>query len=63
MRETVADPIDVVRRMYAHFSYPLSAEMVAFMAENSRDKHGSHSYTPAGINAIASGGTSGMLAI
>jgi hypothetical protein len=51
MSETVADPIDVVRRMYAHFGYPLSAEveakMVAFMAENSRDKHGSHSYTPA----------------
>lgn len=51
MNETVADPIDVVRRMYAHFGYALSAEveakMVAFMAENSRDKHGAHSYTPA----------------
>jgi hypothetical protein len=51
MSETVADPLDVVRRMYAHFGYPLSAEveakMAAFMADNARDKHGSHTYTAA----------------
>jgi hypothetical protein len=51
MSETVADPLDVVRRMYAHFGYPLSdeveARMVAFMADNTRDKHGSHTYTAA----------------
>lgn len=50
MSETVADPLDVVRRMYAHFGYPLSehveAKMAAFMRENTRDKHGSHRYTP-----------------
>lgn len=49
MSETVADPLDVVRRIYAHFSYPLSAEvesrMLTFMADNARDKHGSHSYS------------------
>ena len=48
MSETVSDPIDVVRRMYAHFGYPLSdevqAKMLAFMRDNSRDKHGSHTY-------------------
>jgi len=51
MSETVADPLDVVRRMYAYFGYPLSneveAKMVAFMADNTRDKHGSHTYTAA----------------
>jgi hypothetical protein len=51
MSETVADPLDVVRRMYAHFGYPLSpeveAKMATFMADNTRDKHGSHTYTAA----------------
>lgn len=50
MSETVSDPLDVVRRMYAHFDYPLTdeveARMLAFMKENTRDKHGSHTYTP-----------------
>jgi hypothetical protein len=50
MGETVANPLEVVRRMYAHFGYPLTdeveAKMVAFMRDNSRDKHGSHTYTP-----------------
>jgi hypothetical protein len=50
MSETVSDPLDVVRRMYAHFDYPLTdeveAKMLAFMKENTRDKHGSHTYTP-----------------
>ena len=51
MSETVADPLDVVRRIYAHFGYELSskveAKMMAFMKENTRDKHGSHTYRPA----------------
>ncbi len=50
LRETVADPIDVVRRMYSHFDYGLSdavdERMRAFMANNPRDKHGSHRYAP-----------------
>jgi hypothetical protein len=50
MSETVSDPLDVVRRMYAHFGYPISdeveAKMAAFMKDNTRDKHGSHTYTP-----------------
>ncbi len=50
MSETVADPLDVVRRMYAHFDYPLTesveGRMAAFMRENARDKHGSHTYAP-----------------
>lgn len=49
LRETVADPIEVVRRMYAHFGFELSDEVDAkmrhFMASNPRDKHGSHTYT------------------
>jgi hypothetical protein len=48
MSETVSDPLDVVRRMYAHFGYPLNekveARMFAFMQQNTRDKHGSHRY-------------------
>ena len=50
MSETVRDPLDIVRRMYSHFGYPLSdeveAKMVAFMKSNARDKHGSHAYAP-----------------
>jgi hypothetical protein len=50
MGEIVADPIGVVRRMYAHFGYRLSDEvetrMVSFMKNNPRDKHGSHAYSP-----------------
>lgn len=50
LRETVADPLDVVRRMYAQFGYELSDEVDArmrdFMQNNPRDKHGSHSYRP-----------------
>ncbi len=50
LRETVADPLDVVRRMYTHFGFELSGEVDAkmrdFMKTNPRDKHGSHTYTP-----------------
>ena len=50
LRETVADPLDVVRRMYAHFGFALPGEvdtrMRNFMASHPRDRHGSHTYTP-----------------
>lgn len=50
LRETVAAPLDVVRRMYSHFGFELSGEVEAkmrrFMAKNTRDKHGSHSCAP-----------------
>ena len=50
MSETVEDPLGVVRRMYAHFGYPLTeaveARMSAFIKNNTRDKHGSHAYAP-----------------
>ena len=50
LRETVADPLDVVRRMYSQFGFELSGEVDAamrrFMADNPRDKHGSHTYAP-----------------
>lgn len=49
MSEIVSDPIDVVRRIYRHFGYPLGEEveskMIAFMQENPRDKHGTHLYS------------------
>ncbi len=48
MSEIVADPIGVVERIYAHFDLPLTdpvrTRMRRFMAENPRDKHGSHTY-------------------
>ena len=48
LREVVADPLDVVRRMYARFGFELSdeadAKMRHFMADNPREKHGSHTY-------------------
>lgn len=50
LREMVADPLDVVRRMYVQFDFEFSdevaAEMLDFMANSPRDKHGSHTYTP-----------------
>jgi hypothetical protein len=50
MSELVADPLEVVRRIYAHFALPLTAEvearMAAFMRNNRRDRHGAHTYTP-----------------
>ncbi len=58
MRETVADPLDVVRRMYAHFGYSLSdglaEKMRAFMRANPRERHGAHTYTPEdfGIDSV-----------
>ncbi len=50
LRETVADPLDVVQRMYGHFGYQLSGEVEAkmreFMAKHPRDRHGAHTYAP-----------------
>ncbi len=51
MQETVADPLGAVERIYAHFGYELKpavkADMEKFMRHNTRDKHGSHTYTAA----------------
>ena len=48
MRELVADPVGTVKRIYSFFGMELTPEiessMNAFMAENTRDKHGSHAY-------------------
>ena len=50
-QEIVRDPMGAVRRIYGHFDMPLSSEaerrMIAFIASNPRDKHGTHRYTPA----------------
>ena len=51
--ELVRDPIDVVRRIYAHYSLlfsPAAEErMRRFLARHPKDKHGRHSYTLAGF--------------
>ncbi len=56
MQELVDDPLDVVRRMYAHFRYPLDerveSRMRAFMSRNPRDKHGSHKYAPSDFGIV-----------
>lgn len=47
--EMMRDEIGMVRRIYAHFGWTLSAlaaeRMRAFLAANARDKHGTHRYT------------------
>jgi hypothetical protein len=47
-REFMADPIECVKRIYAHFELPYSEDsetrMREFLADNSRDKHGVHRY-------------------
>lgn len=47
--DLVQDPLDCVRRIYAHFELDLTAEaearMQRFLADNPRDKHGVHKYT------------------
>jgi hypothetical protein len=49
-QDLLRDPIECVRRVYAHFQLDLGAEaqnqMQAFLAQNPRDKHGRHRYTP-----------------
>ena len=48
-RDTVADPIGTIRRIYAHFGLPVSAEVEGgvrgYLEANPRDKHGAHRYT------------------
>jgi len=45
----VRDEIGTVRRLYAHFGWPFTAEAEArmrrFLAANPKDKHGAHRYT------------------
>jgi len=47
--DTVDDPVGTVRRVYEHFGLPLSEQVEAgvraYLADNPRDKHGTHSYT------------------
>ena len=46
--ETLTDPIGVIRRIYARFDEPFTAEaeaaMHAYMAQNQQGKHGKHTY-------------------
>ena len=48
--DLLADPLECVRRVYAHFDLELTGEaqqrMVSFLEANTRDKHGTHRYTP-----------------
>ena len=48
-RDLVGREIEQVRRIYAHFELPLTPEAEArmrrFLAENPRDKHGTHRYS------------------
>lgn len=50
-RDLVADPIAVVKRIYAHigerFTPDTDARMRRFLADNARDKHGTHRYDAA----------------
>ncbi|MBC7172138.1 MAG: sulfotransferase, partial [Polyangiaceae bacterium] len=47
--ELLDDPLGAVRRIYAHFGYPFSAEMEArierWLRDNPQDKHGIHRYS------------------
>ena len=47
--DTVEDPVGTVRRVYEHFGLPMSpaveAGVTGYLAENPRDKHGTHRYT------------------
>lgn len=49
--ELVADPVDAVRRAYAHFGFPWSDEverrMGAWQAANPQGRHGEHRYSAA----------------
>ncbi|MGH7893798.1 MAG: sulfotransferase [Candidatus Binatia bacterium] len=48
-RDLVRDPIGTVRRIYAHYRIPFTADfearLEAFLAENPKDKHGRHRYS------------------
>jgi len=47
--DTVDNPVDTVRRVYEHFGLPLTEQVEAgvraYLADNPRDKHGTHTYT------------------
>ena len=47
--DTVEDPVGTVERVYKHFGLDYTGEVAAgvsgYLAENPRDKHGSHSYS------------------
>lgn len=47
--DTVNDPVGTVERVYKHFGLDYSTEVAAgvrgYLADNRRDKHGSHSYS------------------
>ena len=47
--DTVQDPGGTVRRVYEHFGLPMTpaveAAVTGYLAENPRDKHGTHRYT------------------
>jgi hypothetical protein len=49
-RELLADPLDCVRHIYAHFDLELTRDaevrMGRFLEANPRDKHGTHRYAP-----------------
>jgi hypothetical protein len=55
--ELVGNEIQMIRRIYAHFEIPFTAEaerrMQRFLADNPKDKHGAHRYTlaQAGLDA------------
>ena len=48
--EFLADPMNVIERVYDFFDFPLTGEaadaMRAFIAHNPQGKHGVHSYAP-----------------
>jgi hypothetical protein len=48
--DLLADPLECVRRIYAHFDLELAREaqqrMLRFLEANARDKHGTHRYAP-----------------
>ena len=47
--ELVADPLAMIRRLYAHFDVPLGEEaerrMGRHLADYPKDKHGAHTYS------------------
>lgn len=57
MQDIVADPLEVVERIYDRFGFELTArvrsDMEGFMIHNRRERHGAHTYAPAdfGIDA------------
>ena len=61
--DLVRDPIDAVRRIYAHFGMLFSAvaegRMRRFLTRNPKDKHGRHRYTLAEFGLDREGKLSG----